>query len=69
MDVLKNEYVSSRGSRDETDRPVGGAALLLAGLVALRWLSSWLEQGRWAYFGYHCVVFSGVIFLTHWLGP
>lgn len=27
-----------------------------AGLVALRWLSSWLEKGRWQYFGYYCWV-------------
>jgi undecaprenyl-diphosphatase len=30
----------------------------LAGLVALKWLSSWLENGRWHYFGYYCVVLS-----------
>lgn len=40
----------------------------LAGLVALWWLSSWLERGRWRYFGYYCVCFSGVVFLSHWLG-
>ena len=28
----------------------------LAGLVALRWLSSWLEKGRWRFFGYYCLV-------------
>jgi undecaprenyl-diphosphatase len=40
----------------------------LAGLVALLWLSSWLERGRWRYFGYYCVFFSAVVFLSHWLG-
>lgn len=25
-----------------------------AGLVALRWLSGWLERGRWHYFGIYC---------------
>ncbi len=33
----------------------------LAGLVALRWLSSWLEQGRWKYFGYYCWFVSGMV--------
>ena len=29
-----------------------------AGLVALRWLSRWLEQGRWHFFGYYCLAAS-----------
>lgn len=33
----------------------------LAGLVALRWLSSWLEKGRWQYFGYYCLALSCVV--------
>lgn len=28
----------------------------LAGLAALRWLSRWLEQGRWYLFGAYCLV-------------
>ncbi len=27
----------------------------LAGLTALRWLSRWLEQGRWHFFGAYCL--------------
>ncbi|NBU20419.1 undecaprenyl-diphosphate phosphatase [bacterium] len=34
----------------------------IAGLLALRWLSSWLEHGKWKYFGYYCIVASLVIF-------
>jgi undecaprenyl-diphosphatase len=30
----------------------------LAGLAALRWLSAWLEHGRWHYFGIYCLVAS-----------
>ncbi len=40
----------------------------LAGLVALRWLSAWLEHGRWHYFGYYCIVFSVVVLVGYWLG-
>ena len=29
-----------------------------AGLLALRWLSAWLECGKWHYFGYYCVAAS-----------
>jgi undecaprenyl-diphosphatase len=34
----------------------------LAGLAALRWLSSWLESGRWYLFGVYCLLASGVVF-------
>jgi undecaprenyl-diphosphatase len=40
----------------------------LAGLVALKWLSSWLERGRWYYFGIYCVVASIVVFILHLRG-
>ena len=33
----------------------------IAGLVALRWLSRWLENGRWHWFGYYCVVAAVVV--------
>lgn len=29
-----------------------------AGLLALRWLSSWLEKGRWSWFGWYCLAAS-----------
>ncbi len=29
-----------------------------AGLLALRWLSDWLEKGRWRYFGWYCLAAS-----------
>ena len=47
---------------------LGMCGSFLAGLVALWWLSSWLERGRWSYFGYYGVFFSGVVFLSHWIG-
>lgn len=40
----------------------------LAGLVALKWLSRWLEGGRWYFFGIYCVAASGVVFYLHHLG-
>jgi undecaprenyl-diphosphatase len=27
-----------------------------AGVLALRWLSRWLERGRWHFFGYYCLL-------------
>ena len=37
----------------------------LAGLVALKWLSSWLENGRWYLFGIYCLLASGIVFYLH----
>ncbi len=35
-----------------------------AGLLALRWLSRWLEQGRWHWFGIYCLLASGVVLVV-----
>lgn len=40
---------------------IGMAASFFAGLLALRWLSSWLEQGRWHLFGFYCLFASAVV--------
>jgi undecaprenyl-diphosphatase len=42
---------------------VGMVLSFVAGLVALRWLSRWLEQGRWHFFGYYCL-FAAATLLT-----
>lgn len=44
---------------------LGAVFAFLAGLVALRWLSSWLEHGRWWLFGVYCLVASGVVWWLH----
>lgn len=35
-----------------------------AGLVALKWLSAWLEKGRWHLFGIYCLLFSVLVITT-----
>jgi undecaprenyl-diphosphatase len=40
----------------------------LAGLLALKWLSRWLEQGRWHYFGIYCLVAAAAVLTLHKLG-
>lgn len=47
---------------------VGMVVAFAAGLAALRWLSSWLENGRWHLFGYYCL-FAAVIVLATALLP
>jgi undecaprenyl-diphosphatase len=44
---------------------IGMALSFLAGLLALRWLSRWLEQGRWHFFGAYCLFAAAVVL---WVG-
>jgi undecaprenyl-diphosphatase len=44
---------------------VGMVSSFGAGLLALRWLSSWLESGRWYLFGTYCLLAS---LLVLWVG-
>jgi undecaprenyl-diphosphatase len=47
---------------------LGALFAFLAGLLALKWLSRWLEGGRWYLFGIYCLIASGVVFYLHHLG-
>ncbi len=47
---------------------IGMGASFAAGLLALAWLSRWLETGRWQYFGYYCIGAGAVIFVLSWSG-
>jgi undecaprenyl-diphosphatase len=40
----------------------------LAGLLALRWLSRWLEQGRWQFFGIYCLLASAIVLWLYKIG-
>jgi len=44
---------------------LGAVFSFLAGLVALKWLSRWLESGRWYLFGIYCLAASAVVFYLH----
>lgn len=70
--IVKEAYrlfVAARASATSMDgfmHLVGPSILgmlmsFLAGLLALRWLSSWLERGRWHYFGGYCLLASLVV--------
>lgn len=47
---------------------LGAVFAFFAGLVALKWLSNWLETGRWYLFGIYCLVASAVVFGLHMKG-
>jgi undecaprenyl-diphosphatase len=47
---------------------LGALFAFLAGLLALKWLSTWLENGRWYWFGIYCLAASAVVWYLHF-GP
>lgn len=47
---------------------LGACFAFLAGLLALKWLSQWLERGRWFWFGIYCLAASAVVFYLHTKG-
>ncbi|HEY0306939.1 MAG TPA: undecaprenyl-diphosphate phosphatase [Acidobacteriaceae bacterium] len=47
---------------------LGMVCAFLAGLLALKWLSQWLESGKWYLFGIYCVAASIAVGVLHHLG-
>ena len=47
---------------------LGGVLAFFAGLLALKWISSWLERGRWYYFGVYCMMAAIAVALLHRAG-
>jgi undecaprenyl-diphosphatase len=47
---------------------LGAICAFLAGLLGLKWLSQWLERGRWYLFGIYCLAAASVVAFLHHLG-
>lgn len=47
---------------------LGALFAFLAGLLALKWLSGWLENGKWYLFGIYCLVAALAVGYLHHLG-
>jgi undecaprenyl-diphosphatase len=47
---------------------LGAALAFFAGLLALKWLSQWLENGRWYLFGIYCLLAATAVAFLHHLG-
>jgi undecaprenyl-diphosphatase len=47
---------------------VGAVLSFFAGLLALKWLSRWLEGGRWYLFGIYCLAAAAVVGYLHHAG-
>ena len=61
--VLHTEHESGTAAFAGVAGPalVGAVLAFLAGLVALKWLSQWLEHGRWYLFGVYCLVAAAAV--------
>jgi undecaprenyl-diphosphatase len=46
----------------------GALVAFFAGLLALRWLSRWLEGGRWYLFGIYCLAAAAAVSVLHRAG-
>jgi undecaprenyl-diphosphatase len=48
---------------------VGMIFSFAASLLALKWLSRWLEAGRWKFFGFYCLIAAAGVLLIHFKFP
>jgi undecaprenyl-diphosphatase len=69
--LLKDHALSGQGSALHLFMPglVGMVFSFVAGLLALKWLSRWLEGGRWKFFGYYCLVAAAGVLTIHFVLP
>jgi undecaprenyl-diphosphatase len=68
--LVRAEHISGTASFASAAFPslIGAVFAFLAGLVALKWLSRWLEGGRWYLFGIYCLIAAAGVFYLHHLG-
>ncbi len=67
MRLMKGQHASTIRDMTGLFMPslLGMVFSFIAGLIALKWLSSWLEKGRWHLFGVYCICVSIVVFILH----
>jgi undecaprenyl-diphosphatase len=65
--LVKAHALSGQGSVLHLFVPglVGMVFSFFAGLLALKWLSRWLEGGRWKFFGFYCLIAAAGVLLIH----
>ena len=64
--LVKEHQLGGQGSMLHLFAPglVGMVFSFLAGLLALKWLSRWLESGRWQWFGYYCLAAAAGVLVS-----
>src|ERR1019366_7816963 len=69
MRLLKEQHASSSSMVGMAHLFIpsllGMALSFIAGLLALKWLSNWLERGLWLLFGLYCLGASVIVFMLH----
>src|ERR1700691_5478937 len=70
MRLIRAEHISGAANLASAVFPsfVGAVLSFFAGLLALRWLSRWLEGGRWYLFGIYCLAAAAGVAWLHHLG-
>lgn len=67
--LLKTQHASALNAADMAGlfypSLLGMVLSFASGLLALKWLSNWLERGRWHFFGIYCLCAAVVVFLLH----
>jgi undecaprenyl-diphosphatase len=68
--LIKAEHISGSLGLASAFLPglLGAACAFLAGLVALKWLSQWLESGKWYLFGIYCLAAAAAVAFLHHAG-
>src|SRR5665213_1104255 len=61
--VLRAQHAGGAAALSSAAVPslLGAALASVAGLLALRWLSGWLEGGRWYLFGLYCLLAAAAV--------
>lgn len=68
--LIKAEHISGGAALTSALMPslLGAFCAFLAGLVALKWLSKWLESDRWYLFGIYCLAAAVAVAYLHHIG-
>lgn len=67
--LIKAEHFQTAASLSSIFPSILGAVCaFVAGLLALKWLSRWLETGRWYLFGIYCLFAAAAVAVLHHLG-
>jgi undecaprenyl-diphosphatase len=68
--LIKAEQISSGADLASAIVPsmIGAVFAFLAGLIALKWLSRWLEHGLWYLFGIYCLMAGAAVALLYHAG-
>jgi len=68
--LVRAEHITGTANLASAAFPslLGAVFAFFAGLLALKWLSRWLEHGRWHLFGIYCLAAAAVVGYLHYLG-